>query len=90
MNNFLTNNEIRYKVWRTIVQAVISFLIVNGGANLLEILGHIPMDDWLKTIIFGIIMAILTALMPYIGNSNEPMNKEELPRDYWEGGGEDE
>lgn len=86
MSNFLTNNDTKYKVWRTIIQAVISFLIVNGGANLLEILGHIPMDDWLKTIIFGVIMAILAGLMPLFGDSDKPMAKEELPDDYWEGG----
>lgn len=86
MKDFLTGNTTKHKVWRTIVQAIISFLIVNGGANLLEILGHIPVDDWMKTIIFGIIMAILTALMPIVGGSDEPMDKEDLPYDYWEGG----
>lgn len=89
MNNFLTNNEIKYKVWRTIVQAIISFLIVDGGANLLEITSHIPIEGWMKTLLFGLCMTILTGLMPTIGDSDKPMQKEELPKDFWEGGGKE-
>ena len=85
MNNFLTNNEIKYKVWRTIVQAIISFLIVDGGANLLEITSHIPIEGWMKTLLFGLCMTILTGLMPTIGEMDEPMEKEELPKDFYEG-----
>lgn len=86
MNDFLTGNTTRHKVWRTIVQAIISFLVVDGGANLLEITNHIPIDPWIKTLLFGLCMTILTALMPTIGDSDKPMDKEELPKDFWEGG----
>lgn len=82
MKGFLTNNETKYKVWRTIIQACISFLIVDGGANLLDILAHVPMADWLRTMLFGVIMAILAGLMPYLGKDAE---KEDLPDDYFEG-----
>ena len=80
--NFFTNNATKYKVWRTIIQACISFFIVDGGANLLELLAHIPMADWVRTLLFGLIMAILAGLMPYIGR---PVEKEDLPDDYFEG-----
>ena len=89
MNDFLTNNETKYKVWRTIVQAIISFLVIDGGANLLEITNHIPIEGWMKTLLFGLCMTILTALMPTIGDADKPMDKEELPKDFWEGGGKE-
>ena len=85
MNKFLTHNSTKYKVWRTIVQAIISFLIVDGGANLLEITSHIPIEGWMKTLLFGLCMTILTGLMPTIGEMDEPMEKEELPKDFYEG-----
>ena len=85
MNKFLTHNSTKYKVWRTIVQAIISFLIVDGGANLLEITSHIPIEGWMKTLLFGLCMTILTGLMPTIGEMGEPMEKEELPKDFYEG-----
>ena len=85
MNKFLTHNSTKYKVWRTIVQAIISFLIVDGGANLLEITSHIPIERWMKTLLFGLCMTILTGLMPTIGEMDEPMEKEELPKDFYEG-----
>lgn len=85
MNKFLTHNSTKYKVWRTIVQAIISFLIVDGGANLLEITSHIPIEGWMKTLLFGLCMTILTGLMPTIGEMDEPMEKEELPKDFFEG-----
>ena len=85
MNDFLTGNTTRHKVWRTIVRAIISFLIVDGGANLLEITSHIPIEGWMKTLLFGLCMTILTGLMPTIGEMDEPMEKEELPKDFFEG-----
>ena len=88
MNDFLTGNTTKHKVLRTIVQAIISFIVVDGGANLAELLAHIPIDGWMKTMLFGLCMTILTALMPYFGDSDKPMDKEELPYDYWEKDGD--
>ena len=88
MNDFLTGNTTKHKVLRTIVQAIISFIVVDGGANLAELLAHIPIDGWMKTMLFGLCMTILTALMPYLGDSDKPMDKEELPYDYWEKDGD--
>lgn len=88
MNDFLTGNTTKHKVLRTIVQAIISFIVVDGGANLAELIAHIPIDGWMKTMLFGLCMTILTALMPYFGDSDKPMDKEELPYDYWEKDGD--
>lgn len=88
MNDFLTGNTTRHKVLRTIVQAIISFIVIDGGANLAELFAHIPIEGWMKTMLFGLCMTILTALMPYFGDSDKPMDKEELPHDYWEKDGD--
>ena len=88
MNDFLTGNTTKHKVWRTIVQAIISFIVIDGGANLAELFAHIPIEGWMKTLLFGLCMTILTALMPYFGNSDKSMDKEELPYDYWEKDGD--
>ena len=85
MNDFLTGNTTKHKVLRTIVQAIVSFIVVDGGANLAELFAHIPIEGWMKTMLFGLCMTILTALMPYIGDSDKPMDKEELPKDFFEG-----
>lgn len=88
MNDFLTGNTTKHKVLRTIVQAIISFIAIDGGANLAELFAHIPIDGWMKTMLFGLCMTVLTALMPYFGDSDKPMDKEELPYDYWEKDGD--
>lgn len=88
MNDFLTGNTTKHKVLRTIVQAILSFIVVDGGANLAELFAHIPIEGWMKTMLFGLCMTILTALMPYFGDSDKPMDKEELPYDYWEKDGD--
>lgn len=88
MNDFLTGNTTKHKVLRTIVQAIVSFIVVDGGANLAELFAHIPIDGWMKTLLFGLCMTTLTALMPYFGDSDKPMDKEELPYDYWEKDGD--
>lgn len=88
MNDFLTGNTTKHKVLRTIVQAIVSFIVVDGGSNLAELFAHIPIEGWMKTMLFGLCMTILTALMPYIGDNDKPMDKEELPYDYWEKDGD--
>ena len=85
MNDFLTGNTTKHKVLRTIVQSIVSFIVVDGGANLAELFAHIPIEGWMKTMLFGLCMTILTALMPTIGEMDEPMEKEELPKDFYEG-----
>lgn len=83
MNRFYLNNMPRFKVFRTIVQAVIGILLVNGGDYILQIMAHMPIADWLKPILVAVIMAVLAAVMPYLGNEDD-MDKPELERDFWE------
>lgn len=83
MNRFIVNNMPRFKVLRTIVQAIIGILLVNGGAYVMEIMAHVPVADWLKPILVAIIMAILAGVMPYLESSD--MDKPELDHDHWEG-----
>lgn len=83
MNRFIVNNMPRFKVLRTIVQAIIGILLVNGGAYVVEIMAHIPVADWLRPILVAIIMAILAGVMPYLKSSD--MDKPELDHDHWEG-----
>ena len=89
MKEYFRRNEPRYKVWRTILQLCISWIVADGGGNLIEILTHIPMPEWVRPLVFSVLMAVLAGVMPYIGGEDdEPMDKPELPRDYWEGGDE--
>ena len=88
MNTFLSTNTAFYKVIRTIVQAIISVLVVDGGAYLLEVVSHLPVPEWIKPICFGVLMVILTALMANSGKE-EPEEetveeKEDLPEGYFE------
>ena len=69
MNTFLTSNEAKWRVARTIVQGVIAAII----ANLPDILGLFHMTPELMTVTVPIIMAILSPIMKYLGDiSDEP------------------
>ena len=65
MNTFLTSNEAKWRLARTIVQGVIAAII----ANLVDILGLIHMSPALITVTVPIIMAILSPCMEYLGRS---------------------
>ena len=89
MNNFLSKNTPEYKVLRTLVQAVISVLVIDGGSYLLAIVGHLPIPDWIKPILFGVLMAVLTAAMAKSGKDETLEDKPELPEGYFEKGEND-
>lgn len=84
-NRFLIRNDGKYRFLRTIVQAIISVLLVNGGAYVVEIVAHTPVPDWTKPILVPMIMAVLAAVMSALGTHEMP-EKEDLPEDYWESG----
>lgn len=65
MNTFLTSNEAKWRLARTIVQGVIAAII----ANLADILGLIHLDPPVIAIVVPIIMAILSPIMEYLGRS---------------------
>lgn len=66
MNKFLTSNETLYRLLRTITQAIIGFLI----ANVDVLIANFSISPELKTIIVGLVMAILSPIMAEIGKGS--------------------
>ncbi len=67
MKEFLTSNEPRYRLARTIVQGIIGVLI----ANLDLLIGLTPIEPALKPVITGVVMAILSPTMAMPGGDPE-------------------
>ena len=65
MNQFLTSNDTKWRLARTIVQGIISVII----ANLDILIGHVAIDPAMRPVITGIIMAILSPIMSIIGQN---------------------
>lgn len=63
MKEFLTSNEPKYRLLRTIVQGIIGVIV----ANLDTIVGFAPLDPAVKTIIVGLVMAVLSPVMATLG-----------------------
>jgi len=66
MNTFLTSNEAKYRLLRTIVQGLIGVLI----ANLDLLLGYVVIDISLRPLVVALVMAILSPVMAALGESN--------------------
>jgi len=66
MNTFLTSNEAKYRLARTIVQGLIGVLI----ANLDLLLGYVLIDISLRPLVVALVMAILSPVMAALGESN--------------------
>lgn len=64
MNTFLTSNDAKWRLLRTIVQGIIAAVI----ANLPDILGLFHMAPAVMAVTVPIIMAILSPIMKYLGN----------------------
>lgn len=67
MNTFLTSNETKYRLLRTIVQGLIGVLI----ANIDTLVGFTPIDPALKPIIVAVVMAILSPVMSVLGGDKD-------------------
>lgn len=63
MKTFLTSNEWQYRLLRTIVQGIVGVII----ANLDIIVGYMVLDVTQRTIIVGIVMALLSPIMKALG-----------------------
>ena len=63
MNTFLTSNDTKYRLLRTIVQGLIGVLI----ANIDVLVGLTPINPGLKPIIVAVVMAILSPIMAELG-----------------------
>lgn len=67
MREFLTSNEPRYRLARTIVQGLIGVLI----ANLDLLIGLTPIEPALRPVITGLVMAVLSPIMAMMGGEPE-------------------
>lgn len=67
MKEFLTSNEPRFRLARTIVQGIIGVLV----ANLDLLIGLTPIAPALRPVITGVVMAILSPVMAMLGGDKE-------------------
>lgn len=67
MQKFLSSNEAKYRLLRTIVQAVIGFCLANADV----LVAQFVIDPVWKTIIVGLTMAVLSPIMAEMGNAKD-------------------
>lgn len=63
MNTFLTSNDVKFRLLRTILQAIIGVII----ANLDALIGTFSIPSEIKPVITGIVMAVLSPIMAELG-----------------------
>lgn len=63
MDKFLTSNEAKYRLLRTILQGLIGVLV----ANIDLIMGQVVLDPTQRAIIVPVVMAILSPIMAALG-----------------------
>ena len=68
MKEFLTSNELKWRLARTIVQGIIGVLV----ANIDLLIGLTPIPPALRPVITGLVMAVLSPIMAMLGG--EPDN----------------
>lgn len=66
MNTFLTSNEAKYRLARTILQGIIGIVI----ANIDLIMGQVILDPAQRAIVVALVMAILSPIMAALGQSS--------------------
>ena len=67
MNKFLTSNETKYRLLRTIAQGIVAVLI----ANVDVLVGSLVIPTEYKSMIVAMIMAILSPIMSELGKAEE-------------------
>lgn len=72
MNTFLTSNKMRYRLARTVLQAVIGFVV----ANLTALVAMTQLDGNLQAMIVAITMIILSPVMKALGMEDEKARDE--------------
>lgn len=63
MKEFLSSNDTKYRLARTIVQGIIAVIVT----NLDLILGYTTIAPELRPVITGVVMAILSPIMSELG-----------------------
>lgn len=72
MNIFLTSNKWQYRLGRTIVQAIVGFIV----ANIDIIITSFNIDGSMKALTVGIVMCILSPIMRALGIEDEKVRDE--------------
>lgn len=65
MNTFLTSNEAKYRLARTILQGIIGIVI----ANIDLIMGQVILDPSQRAVVVALVMAILSPIMAALGKA---------------------
>ena len=65
MNTFLTSNEAKYRLARTILQGIIGIVI----ANIDLIAGQVILDPAQRAVVVALVMAILSPIMAALGQT---------------------
>lgn len=66
MNTFLTSNEAKYRLARTILQGIIGIVI----ANIDLIMGQVILNPAQRAVVVALVMAILSPIMAALGQSS--------------------
>lgn len=69
---FLTSNEIKYRLLRTIIQGVIGVVITYAA----DLIGALNLDPVMSGVLVALIMAILSPIMATIGNKEEEADEQ--------------
>ena len=67
MNTFLTSNETKYRLLRTIIQGVLGVFV----ANLDLILGSCILDPSQRALVVAFVMAVLSPIMAELGKATD-------------------
>lgn len=67
MEKFLTSNDWKYRLLRTIIQGILGVLI----ANLDVITGAFVLDPAMKGIVVALVMAVLSPVMALLGQKED-------------------
>ena len=70
MNTFLTSNDAKYRLARTILQGLIGVLV----ANIDIIFGYFVLDPTQRAIIVAAVMAVLSPIMASLGEYAEEID----------------
>ena len=67
MKEFLSSNELKYRLLRTIIQGIIGVLV----ANLDLLLGYVILDPAIRPVVVSLVMAVLSPIMAAMGGDLE-------------------
>ena len=63
MDKFLTSNDWKYRLLRTIIQGVLGVVV----ANLDLIFGQVALDPSMRALVVALVMAVLSPIMALLG-----------------------